>query len=56
MIKLNKLPDEVMDVVMETARDVDMKPELVVVSMLRLVKMEDAKNAAIRYKRELPKN
>lgn len=45
MIKLNNIPDETMDVVMEVVRNTDKRPDEVIKIMLGLVGVNEAKEA-----------
>ena len=45
MIKLNHLPDNIMDIIMDVSRECGVKPDKVIKSMLGLVSKNDAKRA-----------
>jgi hypothetical protein len=55
MIKLNHLPESVMDLVMQTAREFDMKPDQVIISILSNTTKEEAKRAIDEHKNRAPK-
>ena len=49
MIKLNNLPKKVMDLVMETSRESDLKPSEVIVAILLKTELDEAKRATNEY-------
>lgn len=55
MIKLNHLPKDAMDLVMETSRDVGLKPDQIIIAILLKTSKEDAKRAAYEHREKLPK-
>lgn len=55
MIKLNHLPKDAMDLVMEISREVGLKPDQIIIAILLKTSKEDAKRAAHEHREKLPK-